>query len=94
MRLVGKENLVEFYIRHTDAKVAIEAWVAEVEKATWKSPLEVKLRYPKASVIQGNRFVFDIKGNKYRIDTVVAFNTAIVVVKRVGTHREYDNWKF
>ena len=38
--------------------------------------------------------VFNVKGNKYRSDTRVAYRTAVVVLKRIGTHAEYDGWTF
>ena len=38
--------------------------------------------------------VFNVKGNKYRLDTRVAYRTGVVVVKRIGTHAEYDRWTF
>lgn len=44
--------------------------------------------------LANNRVVFNIKGNKYRLDTRVAYRTSVVVVKRIGTHAEYDRWTF
>ncbi len=94
MQLLGKNQLVAFYQAHTEARSAIEAWVAEVEKSSWRTPKDVKDRYPKASIIKGNQIVFDIKGNKFRIDTGIAFNLGQIIVKRIGTHAEYSKWTF
>lgn len=47
-----------------------------------------------ASFLAGNRVVFNLKGNKYRLDTKIAYQTGVVFVKRIGTHAEYDRWTF
>ena len=38
-------------------------------------------------------FVFDIKGNNYRIVAVVIFINKKVYMRFVGTHEEYDKIK-
>jgi mRNA interferase HigB len=93
MKLLGKSILREFMNRQADARSQIEAWEAEVEQAQWKTPIELKQRYPKASVIGSQQVVFDICGNRYRLWVSVAYRTGIVVVKKIGTHKEYDKWQ-
>jgi mRNA interferase HigB len=44
--------------------------------------------------LANNRVVFNIKGNKDRLDTRMAYRTSVVVVKRIGPHAEYDRWTF
>ena len=77
-----------------DASGAIDAWVREAKAAKWRTPADIKARYPAASFLANNRVVFNIKGDKYRLDTRVAYRTSVVVVKRIGTHAEYDRWTF
>lgn len=36
------------------------------------------------------RVVFNIKGNDYRLVVALAYNTGVVFVKFVGTHKAYD----
>lgn len=94
MRVLGRETLSDFIKRHAAVRTQVAAWVAEAEEAVWKSPQDVRARYPTVSFIRGNRAVFNLKGTKYRLDTTIAFNTGIVVVERMGTHAEYTKWKF
>ena len=49
-----------------------------------------KRNYPSADVIPGNRIVFNIKGNEYRLIVKIHYNTGIVFIRFVGTHAEYD----
>ena len=93
MRLVGTELLAEFAGQHADIRHALDAWACEVEDADWIGPKDVKARYPSASVLSDNRLVFNIKGNKYRIETKVSYELKVVLVKRIGTHSEYLKWK-
>ncbi|HEV2223491.1 MAG TPA: type II toxin-antitoxin system HigB family toxin [Candidatus Acidoferrales bacterium] len=93
MKLLGKPALREFVDKHADAGSQIESWEAEVETAKWKTPIDLKQRYPKASLIGNQQVVFNICGNRYRLWVSVAYQTGIVVVKKVGTHKEYDEWE-
>ncbi|MFH1288148.1 MAG: type II toxin-antitoxin system HigB family toxin [bacterium] len=54
--------------------------------------MDLKQRYPKASILKDKYVVFNICGNKYRLLVQVAYNTSIVLIKKIGTHKEYDNW--
>lgn len=94
MTLVGKRSLTEFARTHASARDAIGAWVAEVESAAWRSPADVKARFRSASFVGGNRVVFNLKGNHFRLDALIDYPSQVVLVRRIGTHREYDTWTF
>jgi mRNA interferase HigB len=93
MRVLGKDKLRSFMKRHARTRSQLESWEAEVEIAEWKTPLDVKRRYPKASVIGSQQVVFNICGNDYRLWVTVAYQTGVVLIRAVGTHKEYDTWK-
>jgi len=93
MRLVGKELLGEFAVQHAEIRSSLDAWICEVEEADWSGPADIKARHPSASILSENRVVFNIKGNKYRIETKVSFEIKVVLVKQIGTHSEYSKWK-
>ena len=94
MTVVGKKTLVEFARQHADVRPAIAAWTAEVEAAAWKGSQDIKKRFPSVSFIGEGRVVFNIKGNHYRLDVRIDYITKVVLVKRIGTHADYDTWKF
>lgn len=62
-------------------KSAVDAWFFEVSKARWRNMTGVKGLYATASVITGERIVFNIKGNEYRLVTAVDFEKSIVWIK-------------
>lgn len=94
MRLAGRPRLTEFWRRHADARVQLEAWTAEVESAQWASPHELQRDFPQASFVGQGHVVFNIRRNRYRLHAVVNYDAGVVVVMRVGTHAEYDRWAF
>jgi mRNA interferase HigB len=90
MRIVGRETLDRFCSKHADARKWVANWLSEVESCTWTSPQSIKDRYVTASFLEGKTVIFNVKGNDYRMEVVVAYRTGIVIVKWIGTHREYD----
>ncbi len=64
--------------------------VSTVENTQWKNFAELKAVYPKTDYIGNDRYVFNIKGNKYRIVTMILFQVRTVYIRFVGTHKEYD----
>jgi len=92
MKLIGKKLLQDFKEKHADARSQIESWEAEAEETQWRTQHELKSRYPKASLIKNKQVVFDICRNKYRLLVQVNYKNGIVLIKKVGTHKEYDNW--
>ena len=52
---------------------------------------DVKRRYPRASVVDAERVIFDVGGNKYRIVAKIWFPGQAVWIKFVGTHRDHDD---
>ena len=93
MRLLGKEMLEDFKIKHSDARSQIDSWRSEVEDAKWNDPHDIKNKYKKASILKKCQVIFDICGNKYRILTKINYKNLIVLIKKVGTHDEYDKWE-
>lgn len=94
MKVVGVAHLNEFCQLHADARNQTFAWLNEAEAATWQTPHELKSRYPAASLLANNRVIFNIKGNCYRLDVQISYKLQILVIKRMGTHAEYDRWEF
>ena len=91
MKLLNKKQLDDFKQKHADARSQIESWAAEVEAAKWNTPHDLKGKYPKASLLGNHQAIFDICRNKYRLLVLVNYKNGIVLVKKIGTHKEYDN---
>lgn len=93
MIVIGRE-VVESYLAghagHQGIRVARSqylAWLEIVEHAHWRNPGDVKVAYPKASILKGGRVVFNIKANDYRLVTRIQYQAGIVAVRFFGTPR-------
>lgn len=90
MRIIAKKPLREFWERHRDAEEPLLAWHREVVKEDWDTPAKVKAKYGTASIVAGNRVVFNIKGNDYRLVVKINYPYRVVYIRFVVTHAEYD----
>jgi mRNA interferase HigB len=91
VRIIAKRTLREFWIRHPKAKGPLEAWHQEVARADWATPSAVKYQFRSAIVLPGNRVVFNIAGNQYRLVAKINYPYRVVYVRFIGTHAEYDS---
>ena len=90
MRVISVKHIRDFYGRRPDAAPALKSWMQDARTASWSSPQDIKRRYPSASFLKGNRVVFNLKGNDYRLVVAVAYRFEAVYIKFIGTHSEYD----
>jgi mRNA interferase HigB len=74
---------------HADAGEPLREWFRVAEHANWRKLADVRQSYKAADLI-GDRLVFNIKGNKYRLVCRVRFGHPILYVRWIGTHAEYD----
>ena len=68
----------------------LKTWYAVVDHAIWRSHADVKADFGAGVDLAHGKYVFDIKGNDYRLICVIDFVRHGVLVLWVGTHAEYD----
>jgi len=90
MRIISRKTLREFWEKHPNARQSLQAWYADVKRAEWKSPSDIKEVYRNASIVGNNRAVFNIKGNRYRLVVAIQYEFGIVYIRFIGTHSKYD----
>lgn len=93
MRVISFAMLREFTVRHADADVAVRDWYRRVIKANWNSLADIRQTFNTVDYVGNDRYVFDIKGNNYRIIAIVLFINKKVYMRFIGTHEEYDKIK-
>jgi mRNA interferase HigB len=98
MRIISRARLKQFWeVRgHESAEGPLRAWYTHVNNRTvsWQFWGDVKASFASASLV-GDRIVFNIGGNKYRLIARIRYASQKVFVLKVMTHREYDlnKWK-
>ena len=93
MRLVGRKILDAFIGNHADARAWVENWIADVELARWRTPQDIKNNFTSASFLAERIVIFNVKGNRYRLEVQTAYNAGIVIVRWAGSHAAYTKRK-
>ena len=92
MRIVSHRKLKEFYETNgrENSQIALERWYNIAEKAEWKNLSDIKVDFPSTDYVGNQHYVFNIKGNNYRLVVVIKFTIGYIYIRFVGTHKEYD----
>jgi mRNA interferase HigB len=90
LKVIAKKVLREYWVKHPDSEQQLKSWYQEAEDAEWKSPRDIKRDYPSASILAGNRVVFNIKGNHYRLIVKINYDYGMIWIRFIGTHSAYD----
>ena len=90
MRVFNKSTLRNFYEKHEDSKEQLLTWYKVTTKANWKSFNDVKKYFNSVDCIKDSLFVFNIKGNKYRLVVDFNFRMQWAFIRFIGTHANYD----
>ncbi len=91
MRIFTEQKLKEYIEQHPDTKTALQEWVSIVKRSEWTCFADVKKTFNSADNIEKQRYVFNIKGNHYRLVVVIKFTIGFVYIRFIGTHKEYDS---
>ena len=92
MNISGRNELHNFKNKNPDATGALDSWEVLVQEENWSTPYDVVKRFPKATVVGGINLIFNICGNRYRLWVLVSFKNKNLIIKKIGTHKEYDKW--
>lgn len=92
MRVISNKALTDFAIIHKDAAVPLQAWRKLVESNAFAGFNDLKTKFGSVDRV-GDFYVFDIKGNNYRLIAAIHFDKQRLYIRHVFTHVEYDKWK-
>ncbi|OCR21589.1 toxin RelE [Pseudomonas syringae] len=93
MRVIARGTLRAFWETspaYSYAMTPLIEWYRHMEKASYRTPQEVKAELRSASILKGGRIVFNIAGNKYRVILAIDYERQIAFIRFVGTHAQYD----
>ncbi|GHV69183.1 hypothetical protein FACS1894199_17490 [Bacteroidia bacterium] len=90
IQILNKIEIEQYMLKHAITQSALQAWIDKVEAVEWKNHNDLKQLFPSADYVGNARYVFNIKGNGYRIVAVVVFVMGFISIRFIGTHAEYD----
>lgn len=94
MKLISNKMLREFAALHPSAEAPLQAFRLLVEKGHYPHFAALRTTFHGVDKV-GERYVFNIGGNKYRLIAAIAFAPQLLWIKAVLTHADYDegDWK-
>lgn len=91
MRIFTEQKIKEYIAEHPESRVALQDWVVRVKRAEWSGYADIKKSFASIVDCVGNqRYVFNIKGNNYRLVAIVRFTIKYLYIRFIGTHQEYE----
>tara|TARA_R110001583_G_scaffold137579_5_gene289198 strand:- start:147 stop:443 length:297 start_codon:yes stop_codon:yes gene_type:complete len=93
MRIVTYKRILEFSKKHADTENPLGFWYHTATSKDWNNLNDIKQTFNSVDYVGNNRYVFNIKGNDYRLVTIISFNAKKVYIRFIGTHSEYDKIK-
>lgn len=90
MVVISKAIIKEFSIKYPSAERPLMSWYDQVKSCDWANFSDLKKSFNSADVVANDRYVFNIKGNQFRLIALIIFKTRTVFILYIGTHSEYD----
>ena len=93
MRIVTYKRILEFSKKYADSENPLNFWYHTVTAKNWDNLNDLRQDFNSVDYVGNHRFVFNIKGNDYRLVAIISFNAKKVYIRFIGTHSEYDKIK-
>jgi mRNA interferase HigB len=91
MVIISKATLRDFSALYPDTEIPLENWYEIVKNADWKNFNEMRNTFNSVDLVGNDRYVFNIKGNNYRLIALIIFKIRTVFIVFIGTHKAYDS---
>lgn len=88
--VISYRTIREYIDEHSDVEDQLNNWYKIAEKSDWANFSEVKQMFNSVDAVGNDLYVFNIKGNNYRLIVRIIFRVRTIYIKFVGTHKEYD----
>ncbi len=90
MLVFNTNTLLAYGKIHAGAEQPFRELARTLRQANWNSFEDVRKAYPLSRAIKGDRVIFNVKGNAYRVVAAMDYKRKGVFIKFVGTHAAYD----
>lgn len=90
MRIITFRRIKEFSEKHADSDIALREWYCKTQKESWECFADIKRCFNSVDAVGNNRFVFNIRGNSYRLVAIILFKTKMVYIRIICTHADYE----
>jgi mRNA interferase HigB len=90
MNVFNQQIITECVNRHASSAKAMTKFIKMLRECECRSHTELLKTFNTADYVGNDRYVFDIKGNHFRVVCVIVFVNGAASLRFAGTHAEYD----
>ena len=90
MVVISYRTIREFANKHKNVEDQLNNWYVITEKGDWANFNELREMFGSVDAVGKDLYVFNIKGNEYRLIVRIIFRVRTVYIKFIGTHKDYD----
>ena len=91
MNVIKKRTLDNYATRYASAAEQLTSWRKIFEKTAFADINAIRAVLPTADFADPYT-IFNIKGNHYRLITIIHYRYQRIYIKEFFTHAEYDKW--
>ncbi len=90
MVVISYKTLRDFSEQYRNSSDSLNNWYSIMERSDFANFNELRTIFNSADAVGNDRYVFNIKGNHYRLVALIHFRVRTVYVLFVGTHQQYN----
>ena len=90
MRIISFGTIRDYIERNPECDVALREWYVKAKQARWQCFADVKKTFNSTDSVGNDRYVFNIKGNHYRLVVIILYKIGYIYIRFIGTHSEYN----
>jgi mRNA interferase HigB len=88
--VISYKTIREFANKHKDVEDQLNNWYVIAGRCDWANFNELRRMFGYVDAVGNDLYVFNIKGNEYRLIVRIIFRVRTIYIKFIGTHKEYD----
>ncbi|WP_341834773.1 type II toxin-antitoxin system HigB family toxin [Chitinophaga pollutisoli] len=90
MVVISRKALTDFTKRHPASSDAFLNWFRKASESDWSHFQDVKRTFDSVDYVGNDSYVFNIKGNQFRLIARIIFPVRTAFIRWVGTHAAYN----
>ena len=90
MRIISFGTIRDYIAKNPGSDIALREWYIKAKQSKWKCFADVRNTFNSADSVGNDRYVFNIKGNHYRLVAIILYKLGYIYIRFIGTHSEYD----
>lgn len=90
MHIITRRTLTDYAAKNERVADELNTWYHIVKQALWDDLNDLHADFPSADLIGDNHYIFNIKGNHFRLAALVLFRVKRLYILGIYTHAEYS----